>query len=221
MTIDAAGDPTAASVADERPPWKQPKLIGAAAGVGVLGLLLGMAFRPELAVNEGPKPPMQAITPMAEGPQMAIVVDPPKPLPEITTKPGKLEVLPPDMVAAAPRAPVRAAPAEPLVAPDPLPRLAEVDPRDRPRPSFDCRSGALSRAEALVCDDPALAAADRRMAAAFRRATQAGVPYEQLRDEQDDWMSIRERAARRSPEAVAQIYAQRIDELDEMAREDW
>lgn len=215
MTIDAAGDPPAVHAADQRPPWRQPKLIGGAAAIGVIGLLLGFALRPELAVNEEPAPPMQAVTPPAG--QMAIVVDQPAPPPPIAASTGKLEVLPPDMIAAAPKAPPRA-PARPLVAPDPLPRLAEVE--DRPAPGFECRD-ARTRAEAMVCEDPALAAADRRMNEAFRRAAQSGTPYDELRGEQDDWLSIRERAARRSPEAVAQIYAQRIDELNEMAREEW
>ncbi len=207
MTIDAAGDPPAASAPDPRPPWKQPKLIGAAVAVGFVGLLLGLALRPELAVNEGPAPPMQAVTPPA-GLQMDIVVDPPKAPPPLQSAPGKLEVLPPDMIAAAPRAPVRAPP-------------ATAEPRrEDAGPAFDCRD-ARTRAEAMVCEDPQLAAADRRMNEAFRRAAQAGAPYDQLRYEQEDWLSIRERAARRSPQAVAQVYAQRIDELDKMARDDW
>jgi uncharacterized protein YecT (DUF1311 family) len=234
MTIDtAAGRPAAPASAqrDDRPPWRQPRLVGGAAAIAALGLLLGLAMRPEIAVSEGPTP-MQPVTPPVDGGQMDIVVNAQKPPAPVQAAPGKLEVLPPDMAAAAPRAVVPAAPArrfaqaprasepEPLVAPDPLPRLAEVSPRERVRPSFECRD-ARTRAEAIVCNDPALAAADRRMNQAFRRAVRSGAPYDQLRGEQDDFLSIREQAARRSPEAVASIYAQRIDELDAMAQDEW
>jgi uncharacterized protein len=88
------------------------------------------------------------------------------------------------------------------------------------RPSFDC-SGASSYAEEMVCAEPDLAAADRRLARAFQSALRAGVPYDMLRNEQDDWLAIREQAARRSPAAVASIYDQRIDELNAMARSRW
>jgi uncharacterized protein len=71
----------------------------------------------------------------------------------------------------------------------------------------------------MVCADPELAAADRRLNRAYERAIQAGVPRRYLRAEQDDWLSIREQAARRSPRAVANIYDQRIAELNDMAVE--
>jgi hypothetical protein len=48
----------------------------------------------------------------------------------------------------------------------------------------------------------------------------SGIPYRELRAEQDDWLSIREQAARRSPEAVASIYRQRIGELNAIAEGD-
>jgi uncharacterized protein len=38
-----------------------------------------------------------------------------------------------------------------------------------------------------------------------------------LRDEQDDWLAIRESAARYSRSAVADVYRQRIRELNAMA----
>ena len=68
-----------------------------------------------------------------------------------------------------------------------------------------------------MCSDPALAAADRQMARAFQRALRAGVPYDQLRAEQNDWLDIRDDAARRSPRALSAVYDQRIEELNEMA----
>jgi uncharacterized protein YecT (DUF1311 family) len=85
-------------------------------------------------------------------------------------------------------------------------------------PSFDCRH-ARTVSENMVCDDPALALADRVMDQSYEMALAAGVPRETLRAEQDDWRAIRESAARYSRDAVADVYAQRIDELRAMADE--
>jgi hypothetical protein len=41
-----------------------------------------------------------------------------------------------------------------------------------------------------------------------------------VREEQRDWLTIREDAARRSPRAVANVYEQRIDELNRIAEDD-
>jgi hypothetical protein len=102
----------------------------------------------------------------------------------------------------------------------------EVEPaawRDEPppmrrayagRPSFNCRY-ARSRAEQMVCDDPRLAAYDRRLARAFRRAVDNGAPFDRLRAQQDRWLAARERAAV-SPEAVGMVYEQRIAELEDI-----
>jgi uncharacterized protein YecT (DUF1311 family) len=73
------------------------------------------------------------------------------------------------------------------------------------------------RAAQMVCADPELSAADRELNQAYRRALRSGVPPEQLRADQRDWLAIREDAARRSPRAVASIYEQRIDELNQIA----
>jgi uncharacterized protein len=108
--------------------------------------------------------------------------------------------------------------AAPVVAraPDPAP-LAEPR-RERANPSFNCRY-ARSVSERMVCGDPELAAADRRLARAYDRAVAAGVPARGLRAEQDDWLSIRDDAARHSPDAVASVYEQRIRELNALARD--
>ena len=99
---------------------------------------------------------------------------------------------------------------------------ADVDPPARVRrtasPSFNCRY-ARTRAEMMVCEDPRLAAADRRLATAFRRAVDSGAPYGPLRRQQDRWLAARERAAV-SPEAVHMVYMQRIEELENLG-EGW
>lgn len=111
----------------------------------------------------------------------------------------------------------------------PVPRPAPMAPVARepafasvPRPArnegpaFNCRF-ARSQSERQVCGDEELAALDRRLNRAFNRAVSSGVPFRELRAEQDDWLNIREDASRRSPEAVASIYRQRIRELNDIA----
>ncbi|MDB5462389.1 MAG: hypothetical protein JWP23_778 [Phenylobacterium sp.] len=82
-----------------------------------------------------------------------------------------------------------------------------------PQASFDCRF-ARTPAQRMVCEDPELAAADRRLSQAYRAAVAAGAPEEDLRDEQQDWLSLREDAARRSRRALADVYEQRIGDLE-------
>ncbi|MDB5474601.1 MAG: hypothetical protein JWP49_112, partial [Phenylobacterium sp.] len=104
----------------------------------------------------------------------------------------------------------------------PLP-LAPTPAVDPPRPAqtanragFDC-SSARGAAEAMVCGDPDLAAADRELARAYSRALRSGVPPGAVRADQRDWLNIREDAARHSRRALASVYQQRIDELNAVA----
>lgn len=221
MSSDIRSDP---SPAPEVPPWRRPKVIALVASACALGLAAGLWATPKLAVSSRAPEPMKPVSTLPPGAAVQIVIAPGEPPLEVVT-PGRLEVLPPDMAAAADAARVVVA-AEPRTPPPPPIEVTPPDwgppPRmaERPRPSFDCRY-ARSRAEEMVCSDPELAAVDREMARAFRRAAESGVPYGDLRGEQDDWLSIREAAARRSPQAVASIYHQRIDELEAMAQDDW
>ena len=80
----------------------------------------------------------------------------------------------------------------------------------------DCAAPG-SLAEEMICADPGLAAADRQMARAFRRALRSGAPYHDLRAEQRDFMALREDAALRSPRALARLYDQRIEDLNAIA----
>jgi hypothetical protein len=52
---------------------------------------------------------------------------------------------------------------------------------------------------------------------AYRRALASGVPSSSLLDDQEEWLSVREDAARYSRNAVATVYDQRIRELNAMA----
>jgi hypothetical protein len=229
--------PAAPDEAPRGPPRNLGVLMAAGLAVAaVLGVTLGLLSKPaRLNVAEEPRV-MNAVSaaappvdPPPSGPQMQIVVDPVKP----PTPPPKaatpLEVLPSDMAAAAPKAVVapspRAAPEPPPPEEPPSSTFADaaVPLPPRARPSFAC-DGDLSRAREMVCADPRLAARDRRLTRAYRRALESGVPRGELRDEQADWDDIREDAARVSPEALAQVYDQRIRELEDFAmsqRGDW
>jgi len=85
------------------------------------------------------------------------------------------------------------------------------------RPSFNCRY-ARTASERMVCVDPDLAAADRRLARAYHQAIQSGVPEPVLRRQQDEWLGARESAARYGPQDVERVYEARISELQEMRR---
>lgn len=89
----------------------------------------------------------------------------------------------------------------------PEPKSAPEKPR--------CHAG--SRAEALLCENPQLAAADRRLARAYREAAEAGAPEWRLRRQQNRWLAARERAAEEAPWAVAEVYDARIAELEDEA----
>ena len=200
-------------------------VIGAGAAVA-LGLVLGVWARPDLGGNAGAA---AAAHPMAAVPVEVNAPAPPLPVPASN---GKLEVLSPDRAAGA-QAPAYGASPSPMPptvqAPPPLPpqtvaSLAAPTPAAAPprpaqaggRAGVDC-AGARSEAEQMVCGDPDLAAADREMSRAYRRALQSGAAPGALRADQRDWLAIREDAARHSRRAVESVYQQRIDELNAMA----
>jgi uncharacterized protein YecT (DUF1311 family) len=180
-------------------------VIGGLACVALaLGLAAGFAFRPDhrsLSVDDAE----------ARARPMPIEVSQPPPPAPLPQPAGKLDVLSPTTAEAA-----RAAQSAWSVATT-TPMAA---PATSPAASRDGLDGcaARSRAEALVCADPELAAYDREMGAAYRRAMRSGaVAPQDLQADQRDWLDDRERAARRSPEAVAQAYQDRIEELNRIA----
>ena len=79
-------------------------------------------------------------------------------------------------------------------------------------PSFDCHA-TRTLADQMVCVDPALAEADRRLDRAYRSAMSSGVAYPALARDQARWLAAREAAAKASPEALASLYETRIAEL--------
>lgn len=92
-------------------------------------------------------------------------------------------------------------------------RYAELSPAnwEPARPSFDCRRAA-SPAEAMVCADARLAAADAALGEALNRAMIHGDPMRIL-DDHNRWLDARERAAADGPAAVDRLYRVRLREL--------
>lgn len=194
-------------VGPAKSPFSRPMVLAGIGGACVLGLALGLLARPQLAEDTRTPGSMKPVE------QVRIEVDRDEPLPAVSG--GKLELLPAGL-----KAP-RAAPALPAPPPAALP-VSEIQPPARPTrpmargPSFDCARSA-SAAEELVCNDEMLAAQDRRLASAWNRAMESGVPMHRLRRQQQRWLDAREDAARHAPEEVADLYDQRIQELDEVA----
>ena len=181
--------------------FAKPMVLAGIGGACVLGLAFGLLARPQLAADTRAPGSMQPVS------QMQIEIDRDEPLPAVEG--GKLELLPAGL-----KAPRIAAPAP---AAEPIPVRQVEAPPARPAargPSFDC-AGAASAAETLICEDPGLAAQDRRLATAWRRALDSGIPAWRLRRQQQRWLDAREDAARDAPEAVSDLYDQRIQELND------
>lgn len=205
-------------------------LIGAGVAAAlVLGVGVGVLTRRDIADEPGlPDPPRAEEVATAAVP-IEIAETPP---PTATPPAPPLEVLPPDMAKAAaartviprsappsPAKPVEVAEAAPAPPAVPASAVVRDAPPLRQGPGFDC-GYARSRSERLVCGDAELARLDRRLNRAFDQAVEAGVPYRSLREDQDDWLRIREHAAREAGRgAVASVYRQRIAELSDLARD--
>lgn len=163
-------------------------------------------------------PPAPA--PVSSGAKLEVLPSSPGPVASLPFRPPPAVREPPTLALAPPApaapAPVPAAPAPREVAQAPVPRDAVAVAPPLPRSSFDC-GDAPTRARAMVCRDPGLAAMDRSMKQAYAAAIAAGAPADELAVDQDDWLEVREEAASYSRRAVADLYRQRIDELDAMA----
>lgn len=110
---------------------------------------------------------------------------------------------PPEPIVVEPARPVRfERPAEPARV-----RRYTSDQRE------DC-TFARSRAEAMLCRDDRLAAADRAMHMALKDALEDGADPRRVMQDQAAWESARERAAIDGVGAVDRLYRIRIDELE-------
>jgi uncharacterized protein YecT (DUF1311 family) len=192
---------------------------GLACAALALGLAAGFAFRPDHRTLSVDDAEARVAHPMP------IEVNPPAPPAPLPRPAGKLDVLNPATAAAARAAQpawlsTSAAPATPPPARDASAQTASAPASapvaSGPRSGMSCASS--SRADALVCADPELADYDRRLTRAYLRAMRSGaVAPRDLQADQRDWLDDRERAARRSPQAMAQAYESRIDELNQIA----
>jgi uncharacterized protein YecT (DUF1311 family) len=217
-----APEPVAAETvgADEAEAERAP---GSRFGVGLLvagtlaaGIAIGVWLAPSLR-------PTDAIAPAEPTAPFALSVARPAEAPPpaaIETSPVAAEALPDER----PRphtvsAPSRSKPAPARVAPPQRVKTAARNTATRsPATVGGCKAGG-SRALVTLCADPAIAAADNEMRGAFQRALKSGAPATALRAEQDDWLAVREDAARRSPGDLANAYQQRIEELNAIADE--
>jgi uncharacterized protein YecT (DUF1311 family) len=215
-----AGGPAGEAGAEPATPRPRGRPNGLLVAAGVtaallVGVALGFLVRPALIGRAPPgahgAPAASALTPPRPTHIPIAVAPPPPAQAEAAPTPrGKLQTLPPEM-AAAERGPARADAASEAGA-----TAAAAAPAPQAYASIDCAAAAPG-AEQLVCSDPQLAAQDRRLARAWRRALASGADPVALSQAQQDWTAIREDAARRSREAVAQVYDQRIAELDRIA----
>lgn len=164
------------------------------------------------AVAEGGAPTIQQA---AAEPAPAVRPPPLSPPPPAPAAEPKLEPRPPKL-------------AEPPRTADPQPPVLAEDERPEPAPTFappprtrryasgvpaadDC-GYARTRGERMVCSEPALARADRRLANAFRRAMQETDDPRRLIEDQNRWLALRDRLAP-DYEAVMSLYEDRIAEL--------
>lgn len=110
-------------------------VIGGVASALVLGLAVGLWAKPQYRVFESK--PMAPVT--ASTGQVDIVVDTPPPSPAQPVSQGRLEVLPPDMAAAAQAKSIQVAARAPREAalPQPIltPAVSELAPVETPRPA--------------------------------------------------------------------------------------
>jgi hypothetical protein len=111
-------------------------------------------------------------------------------------------------------APVTTAPSAP---PQPTEPPTRVQPTAaRARPSFTCRA-SLNRVERMICSSDDLAARDRAMSSQFYAALAGatGSTRSALRTSRDRFLRYRDRCAEEA--CVAQAYADRIDEIRDIA----
>jgi uncharacterized protein YecT (DUF1311 family) len=93
------------------------------------------------------------------------------------------------------------------------PAATVVVARAAQRPQEPCRAPTV--ADRLVCSEPALAAQDRRMRAAYARALAAGADRLEIDRGQARWHGARDRTT--EPGQLAQLYARRIADLEAAA----
>ena len=161
-----------------------------------------------------PLAPTLAVLPSAPAPSSVSVQPPAAPQrvhARIAPVPASVPERPVRLAAATTTAPSRAMT---LASREESPRPATAARPTRETPSFDC-SGALTAAQEIICERPALVALDRQMAAEIAATVSAGRDARRLQLDQDAWLARREAAAP-DPAAVADAYKRRIRQLRAM-----
>jgi len=194
-------------------------LVVALAATLVVGLALGLWLRPTLdrAMSRPASPApvtVASVTPAAppidtsaiEGPAPASRTAAAMSL-QIASAPAPVETPPPAPASTAAQTRVADAPAAPARAADKAGAKAAAKVAAVPL----CAPGG-SKADQLVCADPALAAADHDLRKAAERAAKAGGDPDEV-----DWLVTREAAARRSPKALKEAYLRHTAELEGLA----
>jgi hypothetical protein len=100
--------------------------------------------------------------------------------------------------------------------PEPAPEPAPPRPTPVQQARDRCDNG--DPGETLVCQNPSLQMADRRLQRAYHAAEEAGVEPWRLQQQQRRWLAARTAAARDNPWAVRDVYAARIAELEDLSR---
>ncbi|HEX5380131.1 MAG TPA: hypothetical protein VFW47_16250 [Phenylobacterium sp.] len=218
------------------PPRRRGRVLSGVAGLCVLGLALGMTLR-----SPSPDPPARIASALPEASPPPSPAARPAPVERPKASAPRAPAKAKGQVArrAAPSPPRRQAAVASRRA-----RLASVAHRSAPAakhlrvaaaladdgsvaaasgPGFerslvDC-ARAFSRAQRVVCGDPSLTDADRRLDHALQAAARAGAPPEQLQAQQEVWRTRRDLAARESRREVARVYEERIEELEAIGSE--
>jgi uncharacterized protein YecT (DUF1311 family) len=210
------------------PPSRGWRLKAGLAAV-VAGALLALFLTPvaDLRPASPPRPPapaapaaLAAVGPLPDwvvepaGPVAPRASDSPRPATSTeTASPGSARAAQARPATAARSRARRTAPRPAAPTPAKLAVQLPAPPPPQPlTPSFDCAS-ATGAAELRVCGNSRLAAADRAVAAAYRRAETAGVSTRRLRRQQKSWLAARDRTAEDQPEALVELYERRMDEL--------
>jgi hypothetical protein len=186
-----------------------PALVLALVVTLAVGLALGLWLRPTLdeALGHPPSPASVAVASVTPAPPQidTSAIDAPAPARQTAAAMSLQITTAPTEAPAPPRA--ADPPAGPARSADKAATKATAKVAAVPL----CAPGG-SKADQMVCADPALSAADHDLRKAAERAANAGGTPDQV-----DWLVTREAAARRSPQALKEAYLRRTAELEGLA----